>query len=232
VDSVAGGGGLLALPALLWTGMPPALALGTNKLQGSFGTLTASLRFWRMGLVDPRRMLPAICCTFAGAVLGTLLVQRLDASLLARLIPALLIAFALYFLLSPRVSDRDSRARIGESAFALTVGTGVGFYDGFFGPGTGSFFAVAYVALLGHNLRRATAHTKVLNFTSNIASLIAFALGGNVVWAVGLLMAAGQFAGAWVGARLVLRHGAVLIRALLVLVCLALSIRQLWVDAP
>jgi uncharacterized membrane protein YfcA len=227
VDSIAGGGGLLTVPALLWAGLPPALALGTNKLQGSFGTLAATWSFWRRRLVDPREMLPAIAWTLLGAVLGTTLVQHLDPGFLERLVPLLLIGFALYFLYSPRVADLDAQARLGRSAFALLIGTSVGFYDGFFGPGTGAFFALAHVALLGYNLRRATAHTKVLNFTSNLASLTAFAIGGNLVWAVGLLMALGQFGGAWVGSRLVVRHGTRLVRPLLVAVSLAISAKLL-----
>jgi len=227
VDSIAGGGGLLSVPALLWAGMPPALALGTNKLQASFGSFTSSYNFWRRGLVQPRRMWGSIACTFVGAVLGTLWVQRIDPGFLAALIPVLLIGFSVYFLFSPRISDTGAHSRIGEPAFALSIGTSVGFYDGFFGPGTGSFFALAYVALLGYNLLRATAHTKVLNFTSNIASLITFIIGGNVVWAVGLLMAGGQFLGAWTGSHLAARHGAKLIRPLLVVVSLSISVKLL-----
>jgi uncharacterized membrane protein YfcA len=223
VDSIAGGGGLLALPALLWAGLPPLLALGTNKLQGSFGTLAASIGFWRQGLVDPRRMGPAIACTFVGAVGGTIAVQTLSADLLQTLVPVLLIGFALYFLFSPRVSDRDAAGRMGPLAFALLIAPLVGAYDGFFGPGTGSFFMLAYVALLGYNLRRATAHTKVLNFTSNVASLLAFALAGNLVWSLGLVMALGQFSGAWVGSHLAVRHGSRIIRPALVLVSLLVS---------
>jgi uncharacterized protein len=227
VDSIAGGGGLLTVPTLLWTGLPPALALGTNKLQGSFGTLAASWSFWHRGLVEPRAMGPQILCTFLGAVLGTLLVQRLDPGFLARLIPLLLIAFAVYFLTSPRVSDRDAHGRIGPLAFALLVCTPVGFYDGFFGPGTGSFFAMGCVALLGHGLRRATAHTKVLNFTSNLAALGTFVAAGQVEWTLGLVMALGQFTGAWLGAHLAVRHGARLIRPLLALVSVGISLKLL-----
>jgi len=227
IDSIAGGGGLLALPALLWAGLPPLLALGTNKLQGSFGTLAASIGFWRQGLVDPRRMGPAIACTFVGAVTGTWLVQSLSTDTLQTLVPLLLIGFALYFLLSPRIADQDAAARIGPLPFALLIGTLVGGYDGFFGPGTGSFFVLAYVALLGYNLRRATAHTKVLNFTSNIASLLAFALAGNLIWPLGLLMAVGQFSGAWIGSHLAVRHGARLIRPALVAVSLLVSLKLL-----
>jgi hypothetical protein len=114
--------------------------------------------------------------------------------------------------------------------FALGVGGGVGFYDGFFGPGTGSFFALACVALLGYGLRQATASTKLLNLTSNVAALLVFALGGHVAWGVGLAMACGQWAGAWLGAHLVVRHGARLVRPLLVAVSVALSLRLLLGD--
>jgi len=228
VDAIAGGGGLLTVPALLAAGLDPLPALATNKLQGTFGTLTSSANYWRSGEVSPLQMLPSVLCTFLGASLGTLGVQALDNQMLADLVPALLILFAVYFLFSPRVGDLDAQRRIGEWAFALSVGLGVGFYDGFFGPGTGSFFAFACVALLGYNLRRATAHTKVLNFTSNIASLLFFVLGGQVVWTIGLSMGLGQVMGAWTGSHLVLRHGAGLVRPALVLVSLAITVRLLW----
>lgn len=228
IDAIAGGGGLITVPALLATGMPPAMALATNKLQGSFGSLTATLYFLRRGLIDLKAMRLAIACTLAGSALGTLLVQRLDSSQLRALLPFLLMAFALYFLLSPRIGDDDTKRRIGDIAFALLIGTGVGFYDGFFGPGTGSFFAVAFVALAGYGIRKATAHTKLLNFTSNIASLATFIIGGQVVWSVGLAMAAGQWLGASLGARLAVKRGATLIKPLLVTVALAVSLRLLW----
>ena len=117
------------------------------------------------------------------------------ATALSWLIPLLLIGFALYFLFSPRVSDLDSHRRLSEAGFALLVGTGVGFYDGFFGPGTGTFFAMGYVALLGYNLRRATAHTKLLNFSSNLAALSCSSCGRHILWAAALPMAAGQAIG-------------------------------------
>lgn len=228
VDAMAGGGGLIALPALLWAGLPPLQALGTNKLQGSFGTLTASYRFIRAGEIELRPLRIAVAMTFAGAAAGTLTVQRLSADLLGQVVPVLLILFAVYFLFSPRVGDVDARCRMGHGLFGAGVGFGVGFYDGFFGPGTGSFFAIAFVFLLGYNLRRATAGTKVLNFTSNIASLVVFALGGHVVWTVGLAMGLAQVAGAWIGSHLVIRHGTRLVRPVLVIVSLAASVRLLW----
>jgi uncharacterized protein len=230
IDAIAGGGGLLALPALLWAGLPPVAALATNKLQGTFGTATASWRFIRNGEIDLGRLRVPILFTFAGSAAGTLAVQHVGSERLASIVPGLLIAFALYFLFSPRIGDRDAQHRVSHAVFGLLAGFGLGFYDGFFGPGTGSFFAAAFVLLLGYNMRRATAGTKVLNFTSNIASLLFFAAGGHVVWQVGLAMGLGQVAGAWVGSHLVIRHGTRLIRPLLVIVSLAISARLLMTD--
>ncbi len=227
IDAIAGGGGLLTLPVLMATGLSPIQALATNKLQGSFGTLTATANFVHKGELRLGALLPAIVCTFIGSAAGTVAVQVLETELLSRLVPILLIAFSLYFLFSPRIGDRDAHRRMGDWPFALLIGSTVGFYDGFFGPGTGSFFAVAFVALLGHNLRRATAHTKMLNFTSNIASLLFFAAAGHVVWVLGLSMGIGQIGGGWAGSHMVVRHGTRLIRPLLVTVSLAISLKLL-----
>jgi uncharacterized membrane protein YfcA len=227
VDSIAGGGGLIAIPALLWAGLGPVETLATNKAQAVFGSGTAALNFARRGAIDPRSAIFAVLCTFVGAASGALLVQQVDSSALARLIPLLLIGFALYFLFSPRVSDLDSHQRLGSGAFALTVGFGVGFYDGFFGPGTGTFFAMGYVALLGYNLRRATAHSKLLNFVSNLAALLFFLPGGHIDWTIAAVMALGQAGGAWLGSHLVLRHGASLVRPVLVIASLAISAKLL-----
>ena len=218
---------LLTLPALLWAGLPPVEALATNKLQGSFGTASASLRFLRHGAIDLRALGPVAALTFVGAAAGSWLVGRIDPGALARLLPLLLVAFALYFLLSPRVGDLPSERRLGLTGFGVLAGAGIGFYDGAFGPGTGSFFALAFVALLGCDLRQATAGSKLLNFASNLAALLVFAVGGHVAWGIGLAMAVGQWTGAWLGAHLVIRHGARLVRPLLVAVSLLLSIRLL-----
>lgn len=227
IDAIAGGGGLLTVPALLWAGLPPVTALATNKAQAVFGSFAATVHFVRRGLIAPRRLWLSVLTTFVGAASGAFLVQRISSAFLSGLIPLLLILFALYFAFSPRVSDLDSRRLLNETIFAWLIGTGIGFYDGFFGPGTGTFFAAAYVGLLGYNLRRATAHAKLLNFTSNLAALLLFALGGEVLWLLGLLMAGGQVCGGWLGAHLVLRHGARLVRPLLVIVSLVISLKLL-----
>lgn len=228
IDSMAGGGGLITIPALMAAGVPPTMALATNKLQACFGSFSSASYFWRQGMVSIRTLLPAIVLTFMGSVAGTLCVQLIDPSHLAVMLPFLLVGFALYFLFSPRVSDEDSHRRLSPSLFALFVGTGVGFYDGFFGPGTGSFFAIAFVALAGHGIAKATAHAKVLNFTANVASLIFFLIGGKVLITAGLSMAVGQIIGARLGSRMVVKQGVKLIKPLLVTMSLLMCTRLLW----
>jgi uncharacterized membrane protein YfcA len=227
IDAIAGGGGLLCIPALLWAGVPPLQTLGTNKLQAVFGTFSATLNFIMQGQIRLREMLGSLLLSFCGAATGSFSVQLIDPGILEQLLPLLLVCFALYFLFSPRVGDLDARQRIGMPLFAASAGFGIGFYDGFFGPGTGSFFALACVALLGYNLRKATAQAKLLNFTSNLASLLVFLLAGQLVWGIGLGMAIGQLIGGWLGAHMVLRHGTGLIRPLLVLVSVAMAMRLL-----
>jgi hypothetical protein len=228
LDAVAGGGGLLTLPVLLAVGLGPAEALATNKLQGSFGTFSSSFYFIRHGLVDPRDILVPIALTFAGSAAGTLLVQYLDSAFLTRIMPLFLILTALYFWFGPSIREEKKKQRIGQGLFALTIGFTVGFYDGFFGPGAGTFFTLGFVTLLGFSLIRATAHTKILNFTSNIASLLFFAAGGQVVWELGLVMAAGQLIGGRIGAHQVHRRGSRLIRPLIVGVCILISLKLLF----
>jgi len=230
VDSIAGGGGLLCVPALLAAGLSPAQTLATNKLQGSFGTFSASLKFVRAGHVDLRQATPAIVATALGAAAGCLLVQSIDPGFLRAALPFLLIGVAAYFLFSPGLGDADRHQRLTMTAFALGPAPLLGFYDGFFGPGMGSFLVVALVTLLGQNLTRATAHTKVLNFTSNATSVVFFLLGGKIVWIIGLTMAAGQFLGARLGSHLVLTRGSRIVRPCLVIASLAITAKLVVTD--
>ncbi|WP_101757601.1 TSUP family transporter [Oceanicoccus sp. KOV_DT_Chl] len=232
VDSIAGGGGLITLPALLATGMPPAAVLGTNKLQSCFGAFSATRYFFKQGLIDLVAMRQAIICTFVGSAIGTLTVQAIDSTLLSKMLPFLLMIFAVYFLLTPRLNESSSQQKISTSMFGFFIGSSIGFYDGFFGPGTGSFFAIAFIFLLGYGTTKATANTKLLNFTSNIASLIFFALGGHVVWTIGLTMAVGQVIGGRIGSGLVVSKGVRIVKPLLVSVSLIMSLRLLQQDYP
>jgi len=227
IDAIAGGGGLLTVPALLWVGIPPLNALATNKLQGCFGTATASVNFWRKGLLPINQLKTPIVMTFLGAICGTWLVQNVSSDSLNAIIPWLLISFALFFAFSPKASDLDRQARLSIGAFSISACSLIGLYDGFFGPGTGSFFMLAVILLLGFNITKATATIKLLNFTSNIASLLLFALGGHVLWLTGLVMGVGQMIGAWLGSQLAIKHGGKIIKPLIVLSSMALSIKLL-----
>lgn len=228
IDAIAGGGGLLVLPVLLWVGLTPAQALATNKLQAVFGSFSATIRFIRQGKINLKSMQLPIIMSFLGAACGTILIQKFETESLEKLIPILLIGFALYFLFSPRVGDQDTKPRISLNIFSFTAAFLIGFYDGFFGPGTGSFFAMAFVMLLGYNLINATANAKLLNFISNLAALIFFIAGGNVIWIIGLSMAVGQIIGAYFGAHMVIHHGARLIKPLLVTTSLAITLKILF----
>ena len=227
VDSIAGGGGLLTVPALLAAGLPPATALATNKAQSSAGALTAAVTYTRGGAVRPRDLLPPILTVLVGAAVGTLVLTRIDAARLEALLPWLLLAVAGYVAARPRLGEVETAARVRPRTYTLTVAPAIGAYDGFLGPGTGSFFAVTLVGLRGHDLTRATAATKVLNLTSNLTALAVFAVAGAPAWALGAAMAVGQAVGARLGARTVLRRGAGLVRPALVVVSVALSIRLL-----
>ena len=227
IDAIAGGGGLIMLPALLFSGVPPIQALATNKLQSVFGTAVATRNYARAGLVRWREHKLAIVLVFVGATAGVLLVQMIDASVLNLIIPLLLVSVAIYVLVSPRMSDEDAHHRLSERGYA-PVGGLIGVYDGFFGPGTGSFFTTSLVAFRGLGLTRATALTKLFNLTSNVASVLLFALGGKMFWLLGLCMAAGAMLGGYLGSHTALKFGARLIRPFLVLISLGLTGRLLW----
>ncbi|HDR1205372.1 TPA: TSUP family transporter [Pasteurella multocida] len=226
IDAIAGGGGLITIPALLMTGMPPALALGTNKLQACGGSFSASLYFLRQRAVNLAEVWLILLMTFIGASLGTVLIQLVDSAIIKKVLPFLILAIGLYFLFSPTLGNEDRQKRISYLGFAFSAGLGIGFYDGFFGPGTGSLLSLAFVMLLGFNLTKATAHAKVLNFTSNVASLIFFLIGGHIMWSVGFAMMAGQFIGANLGAKMLLSKGKTLIRPMVVVMSFIMTIKM------
>ena len=212
IDAIAGGGGIITIPVLLASGMPPHIALATNKLQGTFGSGMASWNFIRKGFISWSEVFVGVVYTFIGAGLGTYAILLMDAGLLAKTIPLMLVGIFIYTLLSPKMGENDRHAYLGNHLFFLIFGIGFGFYDGFFGPGTGTFWTIALVTLLGLNLKKATAQTKVMNFTSNIVSLAVFFWSGNVLFMVGLLMGFGQIIGAYVGSNMVIKKEVKFIR--------------------
>jgi uncharacterized membrane protein YfcA len=230
VDSIAGGGGIISLPVLLNLGLPPQLALGTNKFQSSFGSVAASWQYARRGLVELRDCRLGIVTTLVGALLGAFAVQHVTTPVLQKIIPVLLAAIFIYLVLQPKIGLEDRSPHVAPAMFYAVFGLGLGFYDGFFGPGVGSFWAVAFVLLLGFNLTRATAHTKVMNATSNLASLALFATAGLVHLGAGLVMAAGQVLGAYLGASLVVHRGSRFVRPAFLVMAALTIVRLLWVN--
>ena len=228
IDSIAGGGGLLSVPALLLAGFAPADALGTNKAQSLFGSGSATWTYASKGHVSFRSLRLSFALSAVGSACGALLATLVSAEFLKAFLPILLILIALYFALKPDVSDLPGKERMRPALFAATIVPAIGFYDGILGPGTGSFFMLAYVALAGLGVLKATAQTKLLNFASNIGAFIIFALTGAIAWKIGIVMGAGQFAGARLGAAMAMRNGARLIKPLLVTVCIALSAKLLF----
>ena len=160
MDSIAGGGGLITIPVLFSFGLPPQLALGTNKLQASFGSGSAAWHYARAKVVSPRECWLGVVFTVIGAAAGTWFVQTRDPELLKRLIPILLLAIAAYMIFKPELGEKDVHPRMSAGAFYPVAGLALGFYDGFLGPGTGSFWAMAFMLCLGFNLTRATGYTE------------------------------------------------------------------------
>lgn len=226
VDAIAGGGGLLTVPALLAAGLPPHLAVATNKGQATFGAFSAMVAFWRAGMIEPRRARITFPLAFGGSLLGASLLLLVSPEVLRPVVLVLLVAVALFVAL--RRSPPQAEARV-PPAWALPVAGAwsflVGGYDGFFGPGTGTFLIVGFVALLGDSLARASAAAKVVNFASNVSALLLLAANGVVVWRVALPMALAQLVGGHLGAHLTVRRGDVLVRRAVLLVVLGLCVK-------
>ena len=197
IDAIAGGGGLITVPSLLAVGIPPHMALATNKLQSTFGSSTAAFFFYKKGFFKLR----AISVLF------------IDASFLNFIVPFLLALILIYTIFAPNLGEKQTNAKMKKSVFYLIFGLGLGFYDGFFGPGTGSFWTFAIIGLLGLAMKSAIAQTKAFNFASNLASLVVFIFSGQILWIVGLLMGVFQIIGSFVGAKFVIKKDVKLIRA-------------------
>jgi uncharacterized protein len=228
IDAIAGGGGLITLPVLLWLGLPVPAALGTNKMQSTVGTTVAVWRYHTAGMIRWGDLRLVAIITFVSAAAGTWVVTQISAEALKLVVPWLLLAIAIYTLLSPRLGADEKAAKMSVVVFAWMFGGVLGFYDGFFGPGTGSFWAMAWVSVMGYSLTRATAATKVVNLASNLASLIVFLIAGHYRADMALWMIAGQLVGARLGAGLAIKHGQKFIRMVFIAVVLALVARLLW----
>jgi uncharacterized membrane protein YfcA len=225
VDAIAGGGGLLTLPALLAAGLPPALALGTNKGQSVFGSGSALLRYARAGLVDGRVARVTFPAGLAGSLAGAALVTLVPPVALRPLVLGLLVTVAVVLALRPATPPAARAGAHRSLPVAAAIALVIGGYDGFFGPGTGTFLIFAFVIFFGAGMREASADAKVVNFASNLAAVALFASRGLVAWNVALPMAAGQFAGGLAGAQIAVRGGDRLVRWVVLLVVLALVVK-------
>lgn len=229
VDAVVGGGGLIAVPVLLATGMPPALVLGTNKLAGTMSSLTSTISFIRSGHVEMKTVRWLFPLSVIGAVCGTYTLQLIPSDFLRPLVVFMLVGITVFTLLRKNWGSSHSFAGFTRKAalFAGASALALGFYDGFFGPGTGSFLLFAFL-LLGFDFVKAAGHAKVLNFGSNIASLAAFIALGSVHYGIGLLMGVAMIGGSWLGSRMAIRKGSAYVRPLFIVVCAVLIGKQLW----
>lgn len=219
LDTLAGGGGLLTLPALMMSGLPPLAALATNKLQSSMGTATATIMMLRDRRVRWQQVKYLMLAAFIGSALGTLIIQFINAATLTVIIPIVISCIGLYFLLAPVVDDNKKLAKVSASHYKNAVVPIIGAYDGVFGPGTGSFFTLAGRALRAQSFLEATAIAKTLNFSTNIASLLVFLFAGHVIWLAGLVMMVGQFIGAWMGSHCLFKIPVKYLRYLVVTMC-------------
>ncbi len=222
VDAIAGGGGLLTIPALLATDLPTTLVIGTNKGAAVFGSGASLLRFWRARLVDGRRARVLFPLGLLGSLAGAALLTALDPAVLRPLVLGLLVVagVTVAFVKAPSPDGRAPDARAGLKAAGLALA--IGAYDGFFGPGTGTFLIVGFVVVLRLTLQEASANAKVVNFASNLAAMALMAAKGLVVWKVALPMALGQIVGSTLGAHLAVKRGDALVRRVVLLVVLAL----------
>ena len=223
VDAIGGGGGLLTVPALLAAGLPPHLALGTNKGQSVFGAAAALTRFVRAGLVPLSRARWTAPLGFVGALGGAQMVLWVRPEVLRPVVLGLLVAAAVFVVLRPRVKVGPVPSSVVAPAAALAFA--IGGYDGFFGPGTGTLLILGLAGLLALPLHQASAEAKAINFASNLAGALLFAARGTVVWHTALPMAAGQLLGGWIGAHLTVRGGERVVRWVVLCVFAALVIK-------
>jgi uncharacterized membrane protein YfcA len=228
VDAIAGGGGLITLPFLLFTGLSPQMALGTNKLQAMVGTAMATAKYYQHGWFSFRAITKGLIFGVAGAVLGASSSQLLNSAILGKLLPILLFLILLYMLLTPALGREARKPMLTEFWFYIIFGFTLGFYDGFFGPATGSLWVFSLTFFLGYHFRQATAYAKVFNLKSNIVAAICFALGGNIDYRIALFMGAGQLIGGRLGAHFAILKGNALIRPVFILVTTATILSLLY----
>jgi len=226
LDTLVGGGGLLAVPALLLSGIPPIYVLGTNKFQGSMGTGIATFLLFKKKKLDWNSIKNLMFASFIGSIVGGVIIQFVDTQFLSFVIPIVLFFIAIYFIVSPKPKSTVGNSKPNKKfeLFAVPV---VGFYDGMFGPGAGSFFAMTGVMLKKLEIIQATILAKPLNFASNIAGFIVFFSFGHIAFLIGILMMMGQMIGAFFGTHYLLKANPLIIRFLIVIISISMLIKYM-----
>ncbi len=228
IDAVAGGGGMLTVPALLSLGLPPHIALGTNKVAATFASSTAALTYYKKRMFKPRYWRRSFIATLTGAICGTYLVNIISTQWLEKALPLVILFAALYtiFQKTPHPTAFTSTEHIKHfHKKQIVQGTSLGFYDGIAGPGTGAFWTVSSMVLYRLDILRACGLAKAMNFTSNVTSLVTFALLGHIDWLIGLTMGICLMAGAYLGAHSAIRFGAGFIRPIFICVVSVLALK-------
>ncbi len=225
IDAVAGGGGLIALPTLLLVGIHPVSAIATNKLQAASATFSATLVFARKGMIEWRRALPIAFASFMGGMLGAISVSLLPKEFILVVVPILLIFVVVYFANSPKLDDTEKPPKLNFLIFGISIAPFLGFYDGIFGPGVGSFFLISFIYLMGMRLLRAMAYAKLANAACNLGSLSVFLFKGTVIFSVAICMALGAIVGAQIGAKFALKFGSKLVKPLLIIVSTVMALK-------
>ena len=232
VDAIVGGGGLILLPALFVTfpQAAPATLFGTNKSASIWGTSLATWQYSRRVQMRWASLLPAAAAGLAGSLVGAWAVTQVDPTLFRKALPLVLLALLVYTL-ARKDLGREHAPRLDgrrEALAAAGIGVVIGFYDGFFGPGTGSFLVFAFVRWLGYDFLNASASAKLINAATNFSALMLFAFKGHVWWHLALAMALANLLGSLIGTRLALRHGAGFVRQVFILVVMALILKTGW----
>jgi len=222
IDAVVGGGGLILLPVLftLYPGVAAATLLGTNKGAAFLGTATAARQYHKIMPLPWKALLPAVCASMLGSLSGAFVVTLINPDFLRRLLPLVMLALLIYTLMRKQMGRTHAPRYQGakEQAIACAIGLTIGFYDGFFGPGTGSFFVFLFVRMLGYDFLHATVCAKLLNLSTNLAALTLFGFSGHIWWTLVLPMALANIIGALLGSFMALRYGSGFVRWIFILV--------------
>nr|WP_148315504.1 TSUP family transporter [Clostridium culturomicium] len=230
VDSIAGGGGIISVPAYMIVGLPTHIALGTNKFAATMGSLTSSINFIRSGNCNFKLLKIVAPFTLIGSILGVKTVLLIDESFLQPLVLILILAIGIYTFFSKSLGEEDNFNGFTKKNLFLSIllGFSLGFYDGFFGPGTGTFLVFGFINILGLNFLKASANARVLNFVSNISALVTFALSGNINYLIGIPVCILMILGAKIGTRLAINKGNKIIKPIFITMAMAVAVKMLF----